>query len=123
MRFWLIAVITLTFTSCAGNPPPTVTPEAQRDYHLTQVIKGLDQARDAVVAAHNTKPPIVDAQTSLKVVTWHQDAIKIVHDAASGWQAALQTTFDGLKKDLSAQQWAIIQPYVELVQALLKEVA
>lgn len=124
MRYLLCCcyVALLLFVACTGNKPPNLSPEATRAWYGTEILHDLDRVRDAAHDAHLTNPPLIDAATDLKIVTWHQQAIAIVHDAKTGWQAALQTTLTALQRDLPAATWRLISPYIALVQNILKGV-
>lgn len=117
----LLLILCLSFVACASHIPPNLNPEATRAWYGTEILKNLDRVRDAANDAHNTTPPLVDAPTTLKIVEWHQSAIKIVHDAAVGWREALAASLAALQKNLPAATWQLIQPYVALVQNILKE--
>lgn len=119
----LTAVLALGLfaASCAGNKPPNLNPEATKAWYGTEIIKNLDRVRDAANDAHQTNPPLIDAPTTLKIVEWHQSAIKVVHDGAVGWREALTASIGALQRNLPPQTWQLIQPYVLLVQNIIKE--
>lgn len=108
--------------SCA-TAPPNITPQAVVAFHGTQVIHALDQVRDTAHAAHGTIPPLISAQTDLKVVTWHESTITVVRAARDGWIADVLTALDRLKNDLSPVEWQVVAPYVALAKTLLTEVS
>jgi len=107
--------------SCA-KAPPNLTPQAVIAFHSTQVIKALDVVMETAHAAHGTTPPLISAQTDLKIIAWHQQAIVIARDAPSGWRQLVTDGLVTLKANLSPQDWQVIAPYVALAQTLLKEI-
>jgi hypothetical protein len=104
------------------HAPPNLSPQAVAAFHGTQVIHDLDRIRDAADAAHHTTPPLLDAATTLKIVTWHQSAITVVHAAPSGWKATVLSSLDQLNTNLTDKDRQVIAPYVALARGVLQEV-
>lgn len=122
MKVFSLALTAVLTFGCAANKPPDLNPEATKAWYGTEIIKDLDRVRDVLDDAHHTAPPLIDAKTDLDVVNWHESAITIVHEAKSGWRVALQASLTELQKRLSPGVWSLIDPYVRLVQNILKEV-
>lgn len=121
MLKWLIVVLALT-VGCASHTPPNLSPQAVTAWHGTQVIKTLDLLRDSAISAHETAPPLLTEGETRKVVTWHESAIKVVHDTPNGWEPALNASFAELLKDLPAGPRQLLSPYLTLVQEIIREV-
>ncbi len=122
LTFALVLVLTLTSGCASLTPPPTLTPEAVIAFHALEVIHDLDRIRDVAVAAHQTSPPLLDAATTLQIVTWHEGAITVAHSATQGWKAAVATSLNALNANLPAHAKQVIGPYVEVAYTILREV-
>ncbi len=116
-----VFVFSLALPSCAKTPP-NLTPQAVVAFHGTQVIHYLDRVRDAANDAHKTTPPLLDAKTTLTIVQWHEATIKVVHEAAAGWQAATLKALDELPKQLSAHDQQVVAPYIAAAKVILQQV-
>jgi hypothetical protein len=110
------------FSGCAP-PPPNLTPAANQAFYKTRAEKALDVIRDTAQDGNATVPPIVSTATARKITTWHESALKIMHDAGAGWQAAVKTSLDELLKDVTPAEQQLLTPYVALAKTILQEVA
>jgi len=118
-----IALSTILFTGCIGNPQPNLTPAAQTAYYQTQIIKDLDLLRDAVVDANALVPSLISPQTTTLVVKYHELAITFVNNAPLGWKLYLSIGLTGLLKTLPANEQRVVSPYVTLIQAALQVIS
>jgi|GEM_PF-5675080 len=112
MKFRLIAVALalslvaiLPITGCAKKAP-NLTPSAQ-------VVLDLNIALDVAkaLAADNT----ITAASYAKMSTAHDQIVKLI--GASGWQAKADAVLDALKADLTAAEYAKLQPYLVAARA------
>jgi hypothetical protein len=117
----LLFIVGLLVTSCAKHPP-ALTPVGVAAFQRTEVQKNLDLLRDIAQAANAQTPPLISTATTRKVTTYHLSAIRIIHDSAAGWQAAVTTGLDEVLKDVPATERAVLAPYVTLIKAVLTEV-
>jgi hypothetical protein len=117
-----IVVTCSAFSGCAP-PPPNLTPAANQAFYKTRAQKALDVIRDTAQDGNATTPPIVSTGTARKVTTWHESALKIMHDAGAGWQTAVATSLDELLKDVTPAERQLLAPYVALAKTILTEVA
>lgn len=113
-----ILLLALLLTPACAHTPPNLSPQAVIAFHGTQVIGYLDKVRDAADAAHKTSPPLLDAPTTLKIVSWHRDAIIVVHAAKDGWLTATATGLNALNAELSPQAKQVLAPYIAAAQAI-----
>ncbi len=111
-----------SFIASCQQPPPNLTPAAVVAFRQTEIVKDLDRVRDIAVDAHQTTPPLLTAEVTKEIVTWHQTAIRLVHDRAANWQAAVLQGLDELQRHLSAHDRQLLAPYLVAVRTLLAEV-
>lgn len=116
-----VLVVTACFqTSCAGNAPPNLTPQAQTAFRNTQVIKALDLLRDTAVAANALQPPLVSTDTTRKIVTLHASSLKLIDASSTGWALAVAQSLHELQAQLPDAEKSILGPYLSLGAAALK---
>jgi hypothetical protein len=108
-------------TACVNHPPPSLNPQATAAWYGTRVIVDLDLLRDIAIAANAQTPPLVTTDTTRKVVLWHESAIKVVHTADDGWKVRVRVGLEELVKTIPAKESAIIAPYVQIINSLLRE--
>ncbi len=115
----LSAILSL---SACWDAPPNITPSAVVAFRQTEIVKDLDRVRDIAVDAHQTTPPLLTAEVTKEIVAWHQTAIRLVHDRAANWQAAVMQGLDELQRHLSEHDRQLLAPYLVAVRTLLAEV-
>lgn len=126
LKVW--AIFPLSFVAlCIGllachPPPPQLSPHAQTVWKLHEVQKDLDLIRDVAIDANATTPPVLTTDATRTIVTWHKNAITVMHGAAQGWQATVLASLDALATTLPADQYAVIARYVALARAVISEV-
>lgn len=113
----------LGVSACGATPPPTLSPAGQAAVTATQVIKALDVIRDTVVELNKQTPPIVSTADMLKVVNFHESAVKTILAVPSGWKATVESALAQLQKDLPADTWNRMLPYITLYETLVAGVA
>lgn len=118
MKRFLLITLLCVLPACAV-PPPNLSPAAVTAFQNTRVIKGLDILRDTAVDANAQVPPQLSTATTRKVVQYHESALKIIHAAGSGWQAAVLVGLDELVKDAPPAERSLLAPYVALVHTIL----
>lgn len=106
---------------CGVKPPPNLSPTGAREWQETRVIKALDLARDIAVEANTTMPPLLNQDTTRRVVLYHETALHAIHAAAAGWQAVAQSLTTDLSKTLTSAEQTTLRPYLSSIQAILKE--
>ena len=109
-------------SSCAGQPPPSLTPQATVAWYGTQLIKDLDLLRDVVIDANAQVPPLVSTVATREVVRWHKSAITLVHEAPSEWQVLLLKGLYEVIGHMPPHEYRIVLPYVELIKTILNEI-
>lgn len=115
-----VVFLTLGFgaSSCA-KAQPQLSPAGQAAVSAKQVIQALDVARDFAIAANAQTPPMISAADTLKIVDWHEQAVKVIVAVPGGWKATLQASLTQLQKDVPADVWSRLLPYVTLVETLM----
>ena len=68
------------------------------------------------------KPPVVSQDVANTVTKWHETAIKLLHDRPAGWRQLALDGLDGLKNDLSAADYKVIDKYVAIARITIQEV-
>jgi len=119
----IILSAALLSPACGSKMPPNLTPAATIAYYDTQVLKGLDLFRDAVVDANALTPPLLSTKTTRRVVAYHKSAIKIMNAVPNGWQSTVIMGLDELVKDLPANEKRVVAPYVTLIETTIKEIS
>lgn len=121
MKRLLLVALLLTVPACASNPSPSLTPVGQATVTATEVIRALDVVRDTAQFLNAEQPPLLSNAVTLKIVNWHESAVKVIVAVPSGWKATVTASLGQLQADLSAADYARIAPYVALVQTLIAE--
>jgi hypothetical protein len=119
--FAFVGQMAVLEAGCA-KAPPSLGPVAAQDFQKTRVIKGLDLLRDFAIDGEAAKPQIVSTDTTRKIVTYHQSALKILDAAGSDWKTVVATSLDALVPALPEKDRGKVAPYVALVKTLLTEV-
>ena len=114
----LFACALLAASACAP-PPPNLSPQAVSAFNNLRVQKALDIIRDTARDAAAQTPPVIPQATANRVNDWHEAAIKVIHAAGSGWQAAVSTSLDELQKNLPAADAKLLAPYIALAQSII----
>jgi type IV pilus biogenesis protein CpaD/CtpE len=120
-RSALALLVFALLVGCA-KAPPILSPAATRAFYGTQVIHDLDRLREVVVAAHETKPPLVTADETLAVVQWHQTAIAAVITGVAGWKDVVITGLDQVLKRLNPNAQRVVAPYVLIIRTIVQEI-
>lgn len=121
MKALVIAVLLVGLVGCA-KVPPDLTPEATTAFKATQVVKALDLLRDTAITANAQQPPVLDEDTTRKVVTYHQSAVKIIQASPSGWVPAVNQGLDEVVNNLKPGDRALLQPYATLIKTVIQEI-
>jgi hypothetical protein len=126
----LIGVLSLGalgLPACSGTPPPATSPTANLSasgraaYHATRAVKALDLLRDIAITAEQQHPKLMSTDSTRKVVLYHQSVVKTIAAVPEGWLAVAEQGLVELQKQIPAEEWLQIDPYVRLVLALYKE--
>lgn len=124
---WLLVATLVALTlligasSCATHAPANLSPEAQKAWYGTRVIKALDVLRDTAIEANAQTPPLLSEAVTRQIVQTHASVLQIVRDAPNGWQTSVTTALTELERRLPPPEAAIVQPYLELTRTLVKE--
>jgi len=123
-RFVIAAVLALALgaPACAGNMPLNLNPQATIAYQNKQIVGVLDLIRDVAIDANDQDPPLLDTDTTRKVVLYHQSALRILDSRVNGWQEALAIGINEVVRNLPNAQRQLMSPYVALLQSLIREV-
>lgn len=121
-RLALVALVTLLAISSCAKPPLNLSPEATAAFNKTRVIKGLDILRDTAVDANKQIPPLVSEATMLRVVRYHQGAVRTIVATDTGWQTTVTTGLDEVNRNLPSSEQTLLKPYIALVKTILNEV-
>lgn len=122
MRWVLIGLLTFAPLAGCASAPPHITPQATQAFHKTNVLKGLDLARDFAIDAEATTPQVLATATTRKIVTYHQSSVRIMQAADAGWQAAVNAALDELLSTLSPAERQTFGPYAGLIKSLIQEI-
>ena len=71
--------------SCA-KAPPTLSPAGTAAFHALQVGHALDIVRDVANDANRQTPPLISNTALLKIVNWHEAAVRTIVAVPSGWK-------------------------------------
>lgn len=123
-----LSIGALSLPACSGNPPPATDPtvnlsaSGRAAYQATRVVKALDVLRDIAVSAEEQNPKLMSTASTRKVVLYHQAIVKTIRAVPDGWLAVAMEGLDNLRKEIPADEWKQIDPYVRLVLAIYQEV-
>jgi hypothetical protein len=115
-------LLVLAANRCASHAPATLSPEAQRAWYGTRVIKALDSVRDAAIDAQAQTPPLLSEAVTRRIVLMHRSLLETIHQAPSGWPAIVTTALDEVERGLPPAERAILDPYLALTRTWLKDV-
>ena len=123
MRWLLIGLLTFApLTAGCAKAPPNITPQATQAFHKTNVLKGLDLARDFAIDAEATDPKVLSTATTRKIVTYHQSSVRIMQASDAGWREAVMAALDELLNSLSPAERQKFGPYAGLIKSLIQEI-
>ena len=123
MKSLLLVGLLFVAPACASHVPQHLSPQATTAWYGTRVIRMADLLRDTAHDAARTKPPLVSSQTARQVLLWHSATIDVVHAAPTGWQRAVLSGLDDLKRSIQPEDQPMLTQYIALVESVLKEVA
>ena len=120
----LLLIGLLCFAPLGGcvKAPPDITPQATQAFHKTNVLKGLDLARDFAIDAEATDPKVLSTAATRKIVTYHQSAVRIMQAADAGWREAVMSALDELLDNLTPAERQKFGPYAGLIKSLIQEI-
>ena len=107
--------------SCA-KAPPTLSPAGTAAFHALQVGRTLDIVRDVANDANQQTPPLVSNASLLKIVNWHEAAVRTIQAAPGGWKPTVLAGLDQLQREIPAAEWSRIAIYVALLRTVIAEV-
>ena len=102
MKRLTILLTLLLMVGCAKKAPPNLTPQATTAFHATRVVKALDLAMDAAMAAEAQTPKAISTDSARQIVEFHQMAVRTIHAIPSGWKLTVSTSLDELQNHLGA---------------------
>lgn len=114
--------IATSISSCAGNPPPGLTPNEKISYQSLRVVKGLDLLRDMAITAEAQIPPLITTDAARRIVLFHKEAISAIGAIPDGWKPIVISALTSLESELSDQDKQKFTPYFILVKTLISEV-
>lgn len=120
----LVLVLLLAAGSwgCA-KAPPSLSPPGVAAFNALRVVRALDVVRDTAIDAEAQVPPLISTADTRTVIDFHEAALKTIAAVPSGWKATVLAGLDQLKTDIVPAAWARIQIYVNLLKAVIAEVA
>lgn len=124
----LIFAALIVLAGCGDNPRPitdptvNLSPTGRAAYHSIRVVKALDLVRDIAITAEQQDPKLMSIGSTRKVVLYHQSILKTIAAVPDGWYDVAITGLDELKKQIPAEEWKQIDPYVRLVLTVYAEV-
>jgi len=104
------------------HAPPTLSPAGTAAFHALQVGRTLDIVRDVANDANQQTPKLVSNATLLKIVTWHEAAVRTIVAVPSGWRPTVLAGLDQLQREIPAAEWSRIAIYVALLKTVIAEV-
>jgi hypothetical protein len=119
--FLLVLLALFTMPQCA-SAPSTLSPVGTRDYRTLQVVKALDLVRDTAIDANAQIPPLLDEETTRKIVMYHSSALRTIQAVPNGWVVTVEAGLDDVIKDLPADKRKLFGPYIALTKTLITEV-
>lgn len=121
MKKLLVTLLLVSVVGCA-KVPPNLTPAATTAFKGTQVVKALDLLRDTAISANAQNPPLLDTDTTRKVVLYHQSSVKIIQASPSGWVPAVNQGLDEVINNLKPGDRELLRPYATLIKTVINEV-
>ena len=115
----LVGFLAAPQASCT-KAPPQLSPQAQREFYATRVIKVLDIVRD--FATDGADAGVVSVKDARTIVLWHKSAVQVASTVGANWQTIVASTLDETVSHLDAATKGKVLPYVALVKAVLQEV-
>ncbi len=112
----------VTSTSCATAPPPALSPAGVSAFNALRVGHALDLIRDTAVDASKQSPPLISHADLLKIVNWHEAAVKTIVAVPGGWKPTVLAGLDQLQSDIPAAEWQKIALYAALLKTVISEV-
>lgn len=117
----VLALGAVPSTGCA-KAPPTLSPAGAAAFNALRVGHALDLVRDTANDAAHQTPPLLTRASLLKVVAWHESAVKTIVAVPGGWKPTVLAGLDQLKADLSPDEWQRLALYVSLAKTVITEV-
>ena len=90
MKRALLVLLMLAVLPACTKAPPDLSPEAVVAFHALRVIKVLDVARDAAIAANELTPPVIQTDATRTVVLWHKTAVQTIAATPGGWKPTVK---------------------------------
>lgn len=113
----VVLVAGLTLVGCAKKAP-AVTP-AQLTAQEQEAVSILDVLQ-ATAQAMNQQTPKLLSDSGLKAVTQAHDTAEAALKALpTGWKASVQAAFDQLPNDMTAAEYAKVQPFVLAAETII----
>ena len=122
-RLLLIGLLCFApMTGGCAKAPPNLSPAGTAAFQKTRVIKGLDLLRDFAIDAEAQSPKVLSTDSTRKIVTYHQSALRVIQASDSGWVGATVSSLTEVTNALPPGDRQKVAPYVALVQTVLTEV-
>ena len=124
-RLLLPFAFLLAFTFAPGacvKAPPTLSPAGTAAFNALRVGHALDIVRDTANDANRQTPPLVSNAALLKIVNWHEAAVKTIVAVPGGWKPTVLTGLDQLKDEIPPDEWQRVAIYVALLKTVISEV-
>lgn len=118
LRRPILLVVLLVCASCA-SAPPSLSQAGVAAFHATRIVQELDLMRDAAIGANSLTPPLLSADTTRKVVTWHRATLRTIQAVPNGWLLTLSAGLDQLVLSVPAEERRILTPYVIAIKFVL----
>lgn len=107
--------------SCA-KAPPTLSPAGTAAFHALEVGHALDIVRDVANDANMQTPPLISNAALLKIVNWHEAAVRTIVAVPGGWKLTVLAGLDQLQHEVPPAEWQRIAIYVALLRTVINEV-
>lgn len=117
----LIVLLAGGVTLGCAKAPPTLSPPGVAAFNALRVGHAVDIVRDTATDAEVQK--LISTADTRLIVDWHSAVVKTIAAVPGGWKATVLAAIDQLKTDILPAAWQRIAIYIDLLKAIIKEVA
>lgn len=118
----LALLLTVVGLPACAKAPPTLSPAGVSAFNALRVGHALDLIRDTAADASHQNPPLITRASLLKIVDWHEAAVKTIVAVPGGWKPTVLASLDALKGTIPDAEWSKIALYVSLLKTVIAEV-
>ena len=122
MKIWFLALALVVSSACASAPARSAAGTAA--VAATQTVQALDLIRDFAIAANAQTPALISTASAYNVVFFHESAIKAISAVAgvTSWKVPVLEGLNTLVASLSVAEKTLLQPYIDILTAVLNGV-